>query len=113
MKLFLMNSAVMPVPGQYFLEAMSREAWVERILARKAAGAEICSAIGYRQNAEMLSEWLGIPVRESRDPVEFLDGDEGAVMRLRYRVADPRKKGAPVDPEDFEFLWVSYMGVAF
>lgn len=103
----LLNSAVMPAPGTYTLEAVEFWAFIRELqLARE--GGELMSYLGYPQNAELLAGACGFPIPLSRESTEVEEGDTLLIMRLRYRVQDPTRKGQPVAPEDFEYFRCEY-----
>ena len=103
----LVNSAMMPVPGRYEAREISFEEFVERLVEAYEKG-NLESYIGYPQNIELIKEWTGIEVELNRSKTDLEPGDELLVMKLKYRVQDPKTKGNVVDENDFEFMHILY-----
>lgn len=107
--LYLMNSAVMPAGcfGRYDY----RPATIDdlRAVVRGERG-EWISCLGYPQNCELVERWTGVRPPLNRTETRFADGDQALVMRLRYRIAEGARKGAPVsgDVAEWEFATVEY-----
>ena len=100
----LMNSAMMPTPGNYQLTALTREQFVGIL---RDSG--VCdSYIGYEQTAQFVERISGVKVAVSRRQTAMEDGDRVLVIRLAYRVPDANTKGAPVNEDDYEFFLVCY-----
>jgi hypothetical protein len=114
----LMNSAMMPKPGLYYLEPMNKfhnigfRGIVDHFWRRK--GYMVQSSIGYPQNAEMLTEIIGRdlcdeifggPVPVSMAQISPEPGDIMLIMRLKYRT---RSKGELVSPQDFEYFYAVF-----
>ena len=105
-RVLLMNSAVIPQPGRYTARQVSREEWLRVVRDAQREG-RLVSYIGYPQNLEILAGWGIRGLQVSRAKATVRPGDIMAVMRLKYRVTDPRQKGRFTPrPEDFEFLLV-------
>lgn len=52
------------------------------------------SRIGYPETAQVIAVLSGLPAPEiSRETSEMQVGDEAMIVRLRYRIGDPRTKG--------------------
>lgn len=95
----LINSAMMPRPGYYTLRRITLGQLVER-LNREA----FISYLGYPQNVEFLHQ-AGVTspdLRLNRAETTVEDGDTLLILKLSYRVQGI--KGAPVNPENFEFF---------
>lgn len=105
--LFLMNSAMMPRPGYYVCEKISKESFARIFRDFESQGWQIRSAIGYEQNAKILSRLLGRPIMVSMDVVIPSVGDIMLIMKLPYRT---REKGAEFSEDDFEFYVAGYCG---
>lgn len=103
----LLNSAIMPAPGTYRLEPVTREAFAARVRHAARAGT-LVSYIGYEQTAAMISRLAGVSIAVTREATTVESGDELLICRLRYRVADVSTKGRPVDENDFEFFVCGY-----
>jgi len=106
-RILLFNSTMMPQPGIYESIELDKEQWLKEIKGAVSAGAEPVSYIGYQQNADLLSKWLGFKVPVNNAKASLRDGEVIYVMKLSYRIADKKKKGKPVSEDDFEF-WVVY-----
>ena len=102
----LMNSAMMPSDGHYFLYQISPRQFATAVANAHHEG-HLKSYIGYEQTASMISDLSGVPVEVNREQTVLETGDEMLIARLRYRVANPGTKGQPV-PEDFEFFRCLY-----
>lgn len=102
----LMNSAMMPAPGTYVLRRLTQNEFATLVGAAYDAAC-LVSYIGYQQTADMISELARVPIAVSRDMTPVATGDTLLICKLRYRVADPTRKGEQV-PEDFEFFEASY-----
>ncbi len=95
----LINSAVMP-EGAYGTYAYE-PATVDDLRAAIEAGAE--SFIGYAATADQIRNWTGYRPRVRRATYQLAPGDEAIVVRLRYRVPDPRQKREwTPGPDDWE-----------
>jgi len=108
----IMSAAVMPQAGTYEATKVSRDEWIDFV--RHAVdwgtrGVDWESYIGYESTVEYLRE-LGVAVPMNRVKTVLEHGDTLAVVRLKYRVRDPKAKGRfePM-PDDYEFLLVDYM----
>ena len=107
--IYLMNSAICPTPGTYRFRLISRAEFARRLVAAYDAGA-LESRIGYPDTARFIERVVkaetgrSVSIPVSREPAEATPGDEMLVVRVRYRVRDPRQKGrfTPRD-DDFEF----------
>lgn len=101
-RVFILNSAVFPA-GSYGTYLYEPATWDElrEVLHQKPAPQ---SRIGYRETAEVIAAQTGVWPAPSRETVTMERGDVAYVVRLRYRLEDPRRKGAPIGagPEDWE-----------
>ncbi|MDW8293255.1 MAG: DUF1874 domain-containing protein [Anaerolineae bacterium] len=101
----LLNSAVMPKPGHYYVVPLT----VAEFAARLREG--FTSYVGYPATADHISQVAGVRVPLSRDPVDLQHGDQALVCRLKYRLADPTQKANKdfvPSAEDYEYLLVTY-----
>lgn len=99
--MLLMNSAMMPVPGMYRCESISRETFCALLKADPSP----LSYIGYQQNVDLIREWTGISLPVSHEQTIMEAGDQALVMRLDYRAAGT--KGRKVGENDFSFFMVT------
>lgn len=106
----LMNSAMMPQPGQYQMRSISQEEFVAILQSADAGegGVVLKSSIGYPQNIPLIKKWSGVGVQLNRSQTTLQDGDAMLVMKLKYRVADPTTKGSAVPQDEFEFCFCEY-----
>lgn len=97
---YLLNAGVITGPGVYEYRLVSPEEAAEWI---QAGG--WTSRIGYPQTAEWIERLSGVRPPLSREASPMQPGDEALVVRLKYRVADPSRKGEvlPVGPNDWEY----------
>lgn len=102
----LMNSAMMPAPGHYELHQITPEEFSQRLCEDLDAGV-LRSYIGYPQTADLIKSMTGRTIDVNRDLTDVVDGDTLLIIKLNYRVADPKKKGQQVK-EDFEFFVATY-----
>lgn len=89
MKTLLLNSAVLPGPGEYRYDLISRDEVVN--LLRERPGE---SRIGYPETARHIEAISGLRVPLSRERSEMAPGDEAIVVRVKYRIPDPATKGS-------------------
>ena len=103
----LLNSAMIPCEGTYKARYISKEEFC--LLLKEAYNKnKLISYIGYPQNTELIRKWTGIRLNLNRKTTTLNDGDIILVMKLKYRIENPSKKGKPVSEEDFEFMLISY-----
>ena len=97
---WLLNSAVIPAGGNglYSYEVISQSDAGQWLVQN-----EFTSRIGYQQNADIIKEMFGVNVEVSRDLSKVQLGDDALIMRLVYRVQNPKSKGDAVSPDDFEW----------
>ena len=103
----LLNSAIMPVPGDYSLREITSSDFADAVRTTEATG-NLVSYIGYEQTAQFITALTGVAIPISREACALEDGDTLLICRLRYRVANPATKGVPVSEDDFEFFVSSY-----
>lgn len=96
---YLLNSAVLTGPGRYDYRLVSAEEaadWVRNNTWE--------SRIGYQGAAERICAISGIRPEISREATAMEPGDEALVVRLKYRVRNPGRKGAyHPGPDDWEY----------
>lgn len=98
----ILNAAMIPNPGNYDYRLISQQEAITWLQGGQYPG-DFESFVGYPDNAKFLSEISGVNVPVNRGECKMNAGDEALVMRLKYRVVNPATKGAPVNPEDYEF----------
>lgn len=112
--IYLLNSAVMPC-GCYGCYDYHPATVADLSALIRGEMGHWESRIGYYDTARMIEGWTrcGIgTLRVDRREVTLMPGDSAFVARLRYRVADPKTKGAPVstDPADWEIARFDFTG---
>ena|SRR3990167_8832198 len=100
----LMNSAMMPQPGKYELERLTRNQFVS--ILRDNGGVD--SYVGYPQTAEFVERISGVSVAVSRRQTVLADSDRVLVVKLAYRPQDAGSKGQPVNEDEYEFFLIRY-----
>ncbi len=100
----LMNSAMMPAPGNYALRQVDSAAFSDLLRTEKFS-----SFIGYQDTADFLERISGVKVPVSREPTTVEDGDTLLIVKLKYRVQNPGDKSrfVPAD-SDYEFFVCGY-----
>lgn len=102
--IYLLNSSMMPVEGNYECRKIDFKAFVE-VLKNN----EFISYIGYEANAKLLEKQIGIQVHINRTVLNDLKtGDIILSMRLRYRPDFKAKGHIEVSIEDFDFYLTKY-----
>lgn len=93
MKRYLLNSAVIGAGayGTYVFAPASEDDLREFVRSQPTP----ISRIGYEETARLIEEITGHLPAPSREAVMLEPGDEAMVVRLKYRVQDPRTKGLP------------------
>lgn len=108
MKVRLLNSAMMPKEGIYTMQKITKEQFCN-ILKEAYQKGILDSYIGYQENIDLIAKWTGIIVPFNRSETIIEHGDIMLVMKLKYRLKDPRVKGVQTfKEEDFEFFMVNY-----
>lgn len=103
---YLLNSAVITSPGLYEYRLLTPDQAAEWIRAGGWA-----SRIGYPATADHIEAISGVRPDISRDATAMQPGDEALVVRLKYRVADPARKGTfEPGPDDWEYGILSLGG---
>jgi hypothetical protein len=95
MTTWLMNSAVIPEGcyGSYAYESATVDE-LKRIIRHAE------SRIGYDATADQIERWTGYRPEIRRDSCALAVGDVAYVVRLRYRIQDPREKHFQRPAED-------------
>jgi len=109
MKLKLVNSAMMPQVGCYFMSRLDQEEFTD-ILKDAHDNGDLESYIGYPSTAHIIREMTGCTIEVSREKVTLNpEEDQLLVMRLKYRLQDPtQKKNHAPTANDFEYFWVYF-----
>lgn len=97
----ILNSAMMPAEGFYNLRKITPQAFYQGVVTAYNHN-RLKSWIGYKQNAEMITEQTGIPIDICRDIAQIADGDSMLIMKLSYR-PEQRAKGYRAATDDFEY----------
>jgi len=94
-----LNSAVLTGPGTYRYALITREEARAWLLAAPSH-----SQVGYPATAQHIRDISGLQVGLSREPTRMEADDEAIVVRLKYRLTDPRQK-ATYQPkaDDWEY----------
>jgi hypothetical protein len=108
MKMYLMNSPVMPNEGVYIYTVLSKEKFIERFNENKEYY-EIVSAIGHEATARYLSKILNYPVEVNRISVEFKDDDMALIVKIKTRLPE----GKILSEEDMENIEVEFGSIYF
>lgn len=103
----LMNSAMMPVDGNFDCRSISEKDF--KTILNKANPDKMECYIGYQDTVDYVNSLSDKKFKISRKQTSLEDGDVMLVCRLKYRVEDPDSKGkTKVDSNDFEFKYVAY-----
>ncbi len=104
-RLLLLNSAICHFEGVYRVRKATPEEIKEVYERAKKEGRKVESYIGYPDTAQILYNILGDEVEVNRGEFTWEKEDIAIVVRLKYRVQNPKEKGKfDPRPEDFEFL---------
>jgi len=90
MRKILMNSAMMPIDGYYFVKEVTQEEFVTQW---KKYNQDFISSIGYEDNVMYLTELLGEHIPLNRNETFLEDGDLLFIYKLKYRLRNPNIKG--------------------
>lgn len=101
-----MNSSMMPQDGYYRRVRINQEDFVTAVQTAD----EIISYIGYNVVADLIYQITGVDVPVNRSEISVLDDNSIIyVMKLEYRLADPKLKGRINPPlEWYEFFREEY-----
>jgi len=102
---YLLNSAVLAA-GAYGAYTFAAATWED--LREALASREIVSRIGYPETADLVFARTGWRPDLSRETSALAPGDSAFVVRLRYRLATPTRKGCPTQATD-EAWEVAYL----
>lgn len=101
MRKILMNSAMMPNDGYYFVKQVPKDEFVK---LWKSFDGGFVSSIGYEDNARYLTELLGENIPMNRQETFLEDGDILFILKLKYRLRNPRTKGR-FTPRDSDYMF--------
>ena len=101
----LLNSAMMPAPGQYRLEKITKDRFC-KILQKLSFE----SYIGYPETAKIIEEESGVHIEVNRKQTKVKNGDYLLIAKLTFRprAEFKRKKGQGLNINDFEFFICTY-----
>jgi hypothetical protein len=96
---YVLNSAVISHPGHYeykLLTGLEAEVWLKR--------GGFASRVGYKAAAQFLDDRFNVHCPLSREPIAMQPGDEGLVVRLKFRLPDDQALKVPLkhQNEDWE-----------
>ncbi len=96
---YVLNSAVISRPGHYeykLLTGLEAEIWLKQ--------GRFVSRVGYKTATRFLDDRFGVHCPLSREPIAMQPGDEGLVVRLKYRLPDDPALADRLKPqnEDWE-----------
>jgi hypothetical protein len=80
---YVLNSAVISHPGNYeytLLTGLEAEVWLKR--------GGFTSRVGYQAATQFLEDRFSVRCPLSREPIAMQPGDEGLVVRLKYRLPE-------------------------
>lgn len=101
MRKILMNSAMMPTDGYYFVKQLHKEEFVK--LWKSFEGGFV-SSIGYEDNAIYLTDLLGECIPMNRQETSLEEGDILFILKLKYRLRNPRIKGK-FTPRESDYMF--------
>ena len=92
----------MPTEGTYEIRKITQSQFVETLKRNKD---EIDSSIGYQATAQYIKEISGVDVPINREMTTLKDGDRMLIIKLKYRVKNPKDKGKfKPNSKDFEYF---------
>jgi hypothetical protein len=96
---YVLNSAVISRPGHYeykLLTELEADVWLKH--------GRFTSRVGYKIAAQFLDDRFKVHCPLSREPVAMQPGDEGLVVRLKFRLPDDQALKVPLkhQTEDWE-----------
>ncbi len=95
---YVLNTAVISNPGMYVYRLITHDEareWLSR--------GPVVSRVGYPATADFIRRALGVRLDLSREPTDMHTGDTALVVRLKYRLADPRPKATDSGWGDDDF----------
>ena len=101
MRKILMNSAMMPTDGYYFVKQVPKDEFVK---LWKSLKEDFISSVGYEDNAIYLTELLGEHIPMNRQETSFEEGDILFILKLKYRLRNPRIKGR-FTPRETDYMY--------
>ena len=100
----LMNSAIMPRSGDFYNREIGLEQFAEEVRVADETDT-LDSYIGYQTTADIIEEISGVKVGISRAQTKVEHGDVLLIIKLKYRLGDPKLKGITQPTiDDFEFF---------
>lgn len=87
-KVYLINSSVITSDGLYSLDTIGAVQFVSELKET-----DFISTIGYQETADLVADMIGKPVPVSREQITMKTGDVAYVVKLKYRINDPKTKG--------------------
>ena len=103
----LMNSAMVPKAGKYVCSEITLQEFIESI--KKAKPEEIDCCLGYQNTIDKVAKWTGKQFQISRKLTKIENGDIMLIMKLKYRIVDPKSKATlTTNDEDYEFFKATY-----
>ena len=118
-KVHLLNAAVMPTAGNYFLEKIDAETFQDTVF-RTFMNRTLHHYIGYQNTLDFVQDFCGIQFEGEQakinvEQTELSHQDELLILRLRRRVSPEAKKVLTRDAtfelieQDFDFYWGIYL----
>lgn len=96
---YILNSAVLTAPGIYRYTLLDQPTAMRFLQANNWL-----SRVGYQATAEHIRTIAGVSIPLSREETRMQAGDEALVVRLKYRLPDPRQKAQhQPGPNDWEY----------
>jgi len=94
MKLYFLNSAVITAEGVYEYKILNNVTELQQAFRKLLPQAdEVISRVGYKSTIQHIKQILNISLPLSREKLVMEQGDVALVIRLKYRVQDPKQKG--------------------
>jgi len=99
---FIINAAMIPCAGTFKYKELSGMEFERTTQEFYRSGLK--SMIGYPDTVAMIEAMTGCNVGLNRGKFEMMIGDQAIVIKLKYRVPDPKQKGRfTPEKSDFEF----------
>ena len=105
MTIHLTNSAVMTRPGVYTCKEITAKDFYTSVKIAYHENA-LKTYIGYTQNRDLIRKNAGLDFPLSRAETILEPGDVILAMVLKYRTDGV--KGRDVDPDEFQFFYITY-----
>lgn len=108
----LLNSSVMPQPGQYNLVMIDKTVFIDQV-KNFFHTKQLINYIGYPQNISLINKWCDINLVTSREMIKLESGDIILIMKLKYRVPQTSLKRdnkfqSELNENDFDFYQCEY-----